>query len=95
MQETRVFDEGEFVRHCHIFSDMTTNTRSFLREFSSYKAKARRGEIVRVKDKEGEFLFTAAAPKKSLLGAGKGKLRVLADLTQPTLSNDNWRPSIG
>ena len=73
---------------------MQTSTRSFLRNFVAMKARARNGQVVRVKDKEGEFLFTAASMKKSLLGAAKGKIRFAADLTQPTLSSDEWKPSL-
>jgi hypothetical protein len=73
---------------------MVTNTRGFLRNFATYKAKARRGEAVRVQDKEGEYLFTAAAPRKSLLGAAKGKIVFHEDLTKPTLTNDQWKPSL-
>lgn len=73
---------------------MQTNTRSFLRDFAAMKAKARNGQIVRVTDKEGEFLFTAASTKKSLLGAAKGKIRIAGDLTNPTLSHDDWKASL-
>ena len=73
---------------------MVTNTRSFLRGFAAAKARARRGETVRVLDKEGEFLFTAATPRRSLLGAAKGKILLHADLTQPTLPDADWRPSL-
>jgi hypothetical protein len=73
---------------------MVTNTRGFLRNFATYKAKARRGEAVRVQDKEGEYLFTAAAPRKSLLWAAKGKIVFHEDLTKPTLTNDHWKPSL-
>jgi hypothetical protein len=73
---------------------MQTNTRSFLRDFAAMKAKARNGQVVRVKDKEGEFLFTAASTRKSLLGAAKGKIRISSDLTRPTLSSDDWKPSL-
>lgn len=86
-----MFDTRTNVRH---FSAMQTNTRTFLRDFASMKAKARKGHVVRVKDKEGEFLFTAASTKKSLLGAAKGKIRINADLTEPTLGGDEWRPSL-
>jgi hypothetical protein len=47
-----------------------------------------------VQDKEGEYLFTAAAPRKSLLGAAKGKIVFHEDLTKPTLTNDHWKPSL-
>ena len=73
---------------------MVTNVRTFLREFSTFKAKASKGETVRVKDKQGEFLFTAAAPRKSLLGAARGKIVYHSDLTKPTLGNDDWKPSL-
>ncbi len=73
---------------------MVTNTRNFLRAFTSYKAKARKGETVRVQDKEGEFLFIAAVPRKSLVGSAKGKIDFRDDLTRPTLPNEGWRPSI-
>ncbi len=73
---------------------MVTNTRNFLRTFTDIKAKARRGETVRVHDKEGEFLFTAVTPRKSLLGAARGKITFHVDLTQPTLANKHWQPSL-
>jgi hypothetical protein len=73
---------------------MVTNTRSFLRNFAMFKAKARKGEAVRVQDKEGEYLFTSAAPRKSLLGAAKGKIVFHDDLTKPTLTDGNWKPSL-
>ena len=72
---------------------MVINVRTFLRDFSSFKARARLGETVRVKDKEGVFLFMADGPRKSLLGAAKGKMTVQGDLTQPTLTIKDWRPS--
>jgi len=73
---------------------MTTNVRTFLRNFAAFKARARRGETVRVQDKEGEFVFAAAVPRKSLVGAARGKIVFHADLTKPTLSNDNWKLSL-
>lgn len=73
---------------------MHTNTRSFLRDFAAMKAKARKGQVVRVKDKEGEFLFTATSTRKSLLGAAKGKIRIPIDPTKPTLGKDGWKPSL-
>ena len=73
---------------------MITNVRTFLRDFSAFKARARRGETVRVQDKEGEFVFSAAGSRKSLLGAARGKITFHGDLTQPTLSNENWKPSL-
>jgi hypothetical protein len=73
---------------------MTTNTRNFLREFAAFKARARKGETVRIKDREGEFHFTAAAPRKSLLGAARGQAVFHDDLTKPTLGVDAWKPSL-
>jgi hypothetical protein len=73
---------------------MVTNTRGFLRDFAACKAKARKGEAVRVQDKEGEYLFTAVAPRKSLVGAAKGKIVFHDDLTKPTLTDDSWKPSL-
>ncbi len=73
---------------------MMPNTRDFLRSFKTYKAKARRGETVRVQDKEGEYLFTAATPRRSLLGAAKGSMTIHDDLTKPTLSKDDWKASL-
>jgi hypothetical protein len=73
---------------------MVTNTRTFLRDFTTFKAKARKGEAVRVRDKEGEFLFTAGAVRKSLLGAAKGRIVFHDDVSQPTLRGDHWKPSL-
>lgn len=73
---------------------MLTNTRTFLRDFRGIKTRARKGEIVRIKDKEGEFLFTASSQPKSLLGAAKGKIRIRGDLTKPTLRQEGWKPSL-
>ena len=73
---------------------MTTNVRTFLRDFTTFKAHARQGTTVRVQDKEGQFLFTASTPRKSLLGATKGKIKFRGDLTQPTLSSKDWKPSL-
>jgi hypothetical protein len=73
---------------------MVTNTRTFLRSFSAFKARARKGETVRVQDKEGEFIFTASSSTKSLLGSAKGKIAFHSDLTKPTLSDRDWKPSL-
>jgi hypothetical protein len=73
---------------------VTTNTRNFLRDFTSFKAKARKGETVRVQDREGTFLFTAASGRRSLLGVAKGKIIIQGDLTKPTLPSASWRPSL-
>jgi hypothetical protein len=73
---------------------MTTNVRTFLRDFTTYKAKARRGETVRVQDRDGEYLFTSLAPRKSLVGAAKGKITLRGDLTKPTLPESDWKPSL-
>jgi hypothetical protein len=73
---------------------MQTNTRTFLRNFVAFKTRARRGEIVHVQDKEGEYMFSATNPRKSLLGAAKGRIAFHGDLTKPTLPNDSWKPSL-
>ena len=73
---------------------MTTNVRTFLREFAAFKARARRGDTVRIRDKEGEFIFTAAGARRTLLGAARGKITCQADLTQPTLPAEGWKPSL-
>lgn len=86
-----MFDNLYNVRH---LGRMITNTRNFLRDFTAFKARARKGETVRVQDREGEFLFRAVAPRKSLLGAAKGKIIFHDDLTQPTLPNTSWKASL-
>lgn len=76
---------------------MVTNTRTFLREFRVLKTKARRGEAIRIRDRNGEeFLFTIAAPAKpkSLLGGAKGKITIHGDITKPTVPDSAWRPSL-
>ncbi len=73
---------------------MKTNVRTFLREFATFKAKAMRGETVRINDGKGEFVFTAVHARKTLLGACKGKFRVVGDITGPTLPNSAWKPSL-
>jgi len=73
---------------------MVTNTRDFLRSFTAYKAKARKGETIRVREKECEYLFTATVLRKSLLGSAKGKIEFQDDLTKPTLPKEGWRPSL-
>lgn len=73
---------------------MTTNVRTFLREFAEFKAKARKGSPVRIRDKEGEFLFTAVGERRTLLGAARGKIVFHADISGPTLGKDGWKPSL-
>ncbi|MFI5357138.1 MAG: hypothetical protein ACHQ4G_07370 [Opitutales bacterium] len=73
---------------------MVTNTRKFLREFTTFKTRARKGETVRVQDREGVFLFTAATPRKSLLGVASGKIVFRDDLTRPTLTDESWKASL-
>lgn len=73
---------------------MKINVRTFLREFATYKAKAMRGEIVRINDGKGEYVFTAVRARKTLLGSGKGKITFHGDLTKPTLPNSAWKPSL-
>jgi len=73
---------------------MITNTRTFLRDFAAMKARARKGEAVRVRERDTEFVFTATTTRKSLLGAAKGKLVCHGDLTTPTLTSEGWKPSL-
>ncbi len=73
---------------------MTTNVRTFLRDFSAFKAKARKGGTVRIRDKEGEFIFTAVGQRHTLLGAARGKIAFHGDLAQPTLPEGGWKPSL-
>lgn len=73
---------------------MTTNVRTFLREFSVFKAKARQGSTVRIRDKEGEFLFSAAGARNTLLGAARGKITFHGDIAAPTLKGEGWKPSL-
>lgn len=73
---------------------MVTNVRTFLREFSAFKAKARCGETVRIQDKEGGFLFTAVGNRKTLLGAARGKIAFSRNLAKPTLKASDWKPSL-
>jgi hypothetical protein len=73
---------------------MITNVRTFLRDFASCKAKARKGETVRIRDKEGEFHFTCSSPNKTLLGSARKKIQFHDDLTKPTLPDESWKPSL-
>ncbi len=73
---------------------MTTNVRTFLREFTTFKAKARRGETVQIEDREGKFLFTAVGVRKTLLGSCRGKIKIHGDIVGPTLKNSAWKPSL-
>lgn len=73
---------------------MTTNVRTFLREFSAFKARARKGGTVRIRDKEGEYLFTAVGERHTILGAARGKIEFHDDLTKPTLTDKAWQPSL-
>ncbi|GAB5559717.1 MAG: hypothetical protein SynsKO_13640 [Synoicihabitans sp.] len=74
---------------------MATTVRSFLRNFAAHKARARQGEVIRVQDREGEFVFTAVAQPKSLLGAARGKIEIHDDITRPTLADKDWQPDLG
>lgn len=73
---------------------VTTNVRTFLREFPAFKARARRGGTVRIRDKEGEFIFAAVGARRTLLGAARGKIKSHGDLVGPTLGADGWKPSL-
>jgi len=58
---------------------MITNVRTFLRDFTTFKARARKDETVRVLDNEGEFVFSAVGSRKSLLGTARGKITFHGD----------------
>ena len=73
---------------------MNTNVRTFLREFPSFKARARKGETVHINDREGKFLFTAVGTRKTLLGAGRGKITFRQDISGPTLREGDWKASL-
>ena len=73
---------------------MNTNIRTFLRDFAAFKAEARRGRMVRIRDREGDFLFTAVRARRQLLGPARGKIRFAGDLTRPTLLAAAWKPSL-
>lgn len=73
---------------------MNTNIRTFLRDFTAFKAEARRGRMVRIRDREGDFLFTAVGARRHLLGSARGKICFAGDLTRPTLLAAAWRPSL-
>lgn len=88
---TAMFDRFYFVRQNGL---MITNTREFLRQFAAFKAKARRGETVRIRDKEGDFVFAISSPRRSLIGAARGKIAIHGDLTGPTLAAEAWKPSL-
>ena len=87
-----LFDIFIFVIHV---TEMPTTVRSFLRNFAAHKAQARKGEVIRVQDREGEFVFTAVAQPRSLVGAARGKIEIHDDLTQPTLTDKDWQPNLG
>ncbi|MFZ9838982.1 MAG: hypothetical protein ACO3JJ_10665 [Opitutaceae bacterium] len=86
-----LLDTPCFVRR---FRAMNVNVRTFLRDFATCKAQARRGRTVRIRDREGEFLFTAVGTRRQLLGSARGKIRFGGDLTQPTLPDEAWKPSL-
>ena len=86
-----LLDTSFFVRR---FRAMNVNVRTFLRDFAACKAQARRGRTVRIRDREGEFLFTAVGTRRQLLGSARGKIRFTGDLTQPTLPDEAWKPSL-
>jgi hypothetical protein len=76
------------------FRAVLTNTRTFLRSFTAFKAKARRGETVRLSDGAAIFIFRLETEGKSLIGAAKGKIKCRGDLTKPTLPAAAWKPSL-
>jgi len=64
---------------------MVVNTRAFLRQFPVPPARACKGGTVRIRDKDGAFLFTAAKARRTLLGAARDRITFHADLTRPTI----------
>jgi hypothetical protein len=56
---------------------MSANSRNLLDCFAARKTTGRKSETVRVK--------CEAVPPKSLIGTAKGKIKILGDLTKPTL----------
>jgi hypothetical protein len=86
-----LLDTHFFVRRLRT---VNVNVRTFLRDFATCKAQARRGRTVRIRDREGEFLFTAVGTRRHLLGSARGKIRFVGDLTQPTLPDEAWKPSL-
>ena len=71
---------------------MNTTTRTFLRDFSLFRALARQGRPVRIRDRDGEFLFTAVGVPRQLMGSARRKIRFEGDLTRPTLPDYVWNP---
>jgi hypothetical protein len=76
---------------------METTVRQLLRDFPAARKAALRGETVRIKTREGNLVLTAEKPeKKSILGWGVGLVEEVpgVDLTQPTLPDEFWKPSL-
>jgi len=60
-------------------TDMKLTSRDFQRNFARMKAKAARGEIVRIFSGGEEFVFQAVRPK-TWQGALKGKARIKGEI---------------
>lgn len=74
---------------------MTTNVRTFLREFSACKTRALLGETIIIRDRKDEYVFSLKSKRRQgILGCAKGKIIIKADLTQPTLPDEFWNPSL-
>lgn len=73
---------------------MTTNVRTFLREFAACKARALAGETIIIRDRKEEYVFNLKSRRGSALGCAKGKITIHGDLTLPTLPDEYWKPSI-
>ena len=74
---------------------MTTNVRTFLRDFAACKARARQGETIVIKDRCAEYTFSVRGkPSSGLLGCARGKIIIKADLTKPTLPDHYWNPKL-
>ena len=76
---------------------METTVRQLLRDFPAARKAAMRGETVRIKTREGNLVLTAEKPmKKGVLGFAMGMVEEVpgVDLTQPTLPEEYWKPSL-
>jgi len=76
---------------------MQTNVSGLLRNFPMVRQAALRGERVLIKTREGNLILSAERPSKGgLLGCMKGTAASAsgADLTEPTLPDEDWKPSL-
>lgn len=75
---------------------MKTNVSTLLREFPKVRRAALSGEDVIIETREGNLrLIADITPGKHLIGSMKGRFGTQQnDLTEPTTSNDDWKPSL-